>query len=733
MLSVTQRIETVSQPSGGYVPKSLFTTVLYEDNKEVKDINVTLTSIQGLAVDYLTRFIVSGNIKTSFDIPILGAQKIDEAYENDKETRKIFSLLKNITGLDRVSVENACKAVCYDTAFRKGINFYQPPEDVEYSDDLFENVPILVNRCLSFFKLTGPVIKDGITFEGGYTSLVSKGDGDYLTKDALIDLKVSKRELTSKWSLQLLMYYILGIHSIHKEFRKIKKLCIFNPLKNKSYTCNISDISDKSKYMVSEDVLGYRMDVSCLQWDENYKAYEDYSTWQQIRGSDEHIVKRFITKNSKPTGFDINNYGDGIFDITLDDYWTFLKYSLEEYKNSLRPMFKYTKSVKLIKRNGFYMFLSISSKGKYAILHGARLHSASYPLEYYYDNIERYANTVIMRFSRYWDALRGVSEKVRALDPTEEYLRSKYSEFQKYEKYYRVPKNKRLSYDEWYEKKGHEEKLSGRVHGCIVDIDWANHVYVNPYDGTVTAYNAASMYDKNVYKNVRSLLSAQRPEMLPSFDEMVRENKSDSNTALLVQKRGDMNALLALEDDEISQEIIKVYSWDMYGISNRLKPLQYIYDMKLVQIWYDEVLNDDKHLIKTTYGISRKDYIGQSKVQKNGMIATIVRYRNYKDADVKFEDGEIVEHVGIPKWRSGTLQHPGFVIEKPAKPARPKTDPKKRLKEKYIGMTKVMHCGLAATIIDYQDCKNVTVQFEDGLVKSGVRSDHFVNGKVSHS
>lgn len=43
-----------------------------------------------------------------------------------------------------------------------------------------------------------------------------------------------------------------------------------------------------------------------------------------------------------------------------------------------------------------------------------------------------------------------------------------------------------------------------------------------------------------------------------------------------------------------------------------------------------------------------------------------------------------------------------------------------------------MQRGLNATIIEYNGCKDLTVQFEDGLIRRHVRSDHFMNGKVGH-
>lgn len=100
--------------------------------------------------------------------------------------------------------------------------------------------------------------KDGFTFEGGYTDIVSSGDGDYLTEDTLWDFKVSKEESKSKYTLQLLMYYIMGCHSIHPEFQKIEKLGIFNPRKNKVYIAEISSINPEVIEKVSQDIIGYK-------------------------------------------------------------------------------------------------------------------------------------------------------------------------------------------------------------------------------------------------------------------------------------------------------------------------------------------------------------------------------------------------------------------------------------------------------------------------------------------
>ena len=732
MLSVTKRISSVSQPKGGFVPRSLFKVENYEDYYEIVSVEPALASIQGLAVDYLTRFMYSKNKFKAFAVSIKGAQAIDHYNNNNDETNKISVLLNEVNGLDEHSILNVCKIVCYDTAIRAGVSSYQSPENIEWDERMFKNIKILVERGLTFFEKYGPIILEGFTFEGGYTGLVTSGDGDYLTDDMIIDFKVSKKEFSIEWSLQLLAYYILGFHSYHEEFQGITKLCIFNPLLNKSYICNINNIKDKSKYTVSNSVLGYKMKFteSSILDKKRKTRYGDkcYATWKQIDGTDNKILNNFHNEHFVKNDFKVDNYGDGIFDISINDYWTFLQTTIDEYNNQLRPKFPHTESFKLIKRNSYYMFISVSPKGKNSILHGARLHRIDYPLEYYYDNIEQYANAVIKRFKKYWDTLGLISKQIQLLEPSKKFLRSEYNTYLANQKFWGLQS---LSYNEWCDDNKEWYKCSGKIHGCIVDIDMYNHIYVNPSDGKITPYHAFSMYDKDVYQNTKSLISSQKPELMNSLNNLLTtKKKNNEDYSLLVQDIAAKNLAIISQEDEINDDSIKVYDYDMYEISNKLKPLQNIYDINLVQVWYDDFLNTDKLMIETKYGKKTNKvnkagakYINQSMKQKNGLSAIVINYRNRDDIDVQFEDCEIVEHVSIDKWKKGTVAHPNIQC----------TFSKPTAKDKYIGMSRKMNCGLTATIIEYFDSRNITVQFEDGLIRKGIRTDHFMNGKVSHN
>lgn len=259
MYSVTKRISMIKQPRGGYINKKELTIIQLEDGIDLNKNENINASLVGLAVDYMTRFMMGTSKEIAFSISLIGAAALDLSTADKKQSaiKNAEKLLKNVKGLDKKSIINACKLVGYDVCFRAGIMGYKPVEEINPDIDTIENIITMINRSLSFWKEYGPIIKDGFTFKGGYTDTISTGDGDYLTKDTLWDFKVSKDEPKPKYTLQLLVYYIMGIHSVHKEFKDIRKLGIYNPRMNKVYTIDIDSISAEVIKNVSKDVIGY--------------------------------------------------------------------------------------------------------------------------------------------------------------------------------------------------------------------------------------------------------------------------------------------------------------------------------------------------------------------------------------------------------------------------------------------------------------------------------------------
>jgi hypothetical protein len=218
-------------------------------------------NIVGMAVDYLTRFMLSNDLKDAFRISIRGVECAEVLLpESYKATiQKAYDYLDNIKGLDDDSIINACKLVTFDVFYRNPmVADPSSAENTNPDSDTIENIRTMVNRGISFFEAYGPVAVEGFTFEpSGYTEMVSAGDGDFLTADTLWDFKVSKAKPTSAHTLQLLMYWIMGQHSGKAEFKDIKKLGIFNPRLNVVYLLDINKVSTEVIAKVEKDVIGY--------------------------------------------------------------------------------------------------------------------------------------------------------------------------------------------------------------------------------------------------------------------------------------------------------------------------------------------------------------------------------------------------------------------------------------------------------------------------------------------
>lgn len=251
MASVTQRIKQIKQPRGGYIPPKQFQIIVIADNIKLYEQENIHSSLVGTVVDYMTRFCMGAPLESAFKISLLGASSANEETYAKK-------LLKNISKLDDSSIAYACQLVGYDVCYRAGMAFYKPVQEIKPDENTIFNIHNMIDRSLHFMKEYGPITKYGFTFEGGYTDLVTAGDGDFLTRDTLWDFKVSKEEPTKNHSLQLLMYYLMGVHSIHKEFLSIKKLGIFNPRLNNIYLLELAQIDQSIIKEVEREIIGYK-------------------------------------------------------------------------------------------------------------------------------------------------------------------------------------------------------------------------------------------------------------------------------------------------------------------------------------------------------------------------------------------------------------------------------------------------------------------------------------------
>ena len=64
--------------------------------------------------------------------------------------------------------------------------------------------------------------------------------------------------MNAQYTLQLLVYYLMGLKSDPDSFDKIVKIGFFNPRKNCCYWIDTSFIPDSVISVVSREVIGYK-------------------------------------------------------------------------------------------------------------------------------------------------------------------------------------------------------------------------------------------------------------------------------------------------------------------------------------------------------------------------------------------------------------------------------------------------------------------------------------------
>ena len=250
MSSVVQRIKVAGQPYGGYLPIKLFKKTEYDDGIVLGAENLAPMTV-GTAVDYLTRYMLTGDEEV-FDISCKGAY-IAESFGYKGAYAEALDYLHDLTGLNAETIRAACRLTAFDMYFRNPNHAWEirPAYMINPDDVTIENIRVMVERSLSFFDKVGPVTATEFTFEGGgYTKEVTAGDGDFLTRDCLWDMKVSKEKPKSVHTMQILMYYVMGKHSKQDIYKDVNSIGIWNPRMN----CMFSLDADKIDKNVIQDI-----------------------------------------------------------------------------------------------------------------------------------------------------------------------------------------------------------------------------------------------------------------------------------------------------------------------------------------------------------------------------------------------------------------------------------------------------------------------------------------------
>lgn len=180
---------------------------------------------------------------------LLGVKNYELLYGNEVELYFPECVLKETR-----NYKYALKMSCYESFYRSR----KLPEINEVNKETIYNIEIMIERLKLFLKRQKEIIDIAGEFPGAYTDKIKIGEFDILTKNALIDIKVSKNDVTSKDILQIIVYYIMGKKSLQsKKFNELEYLILYNPRLDKIYYVEVKDLNDELISLIEKEIIGY--------------------------------------------------------------------------------------------------------------------------------------------------------------------------------------------------------------------------------------------------------------------------------------------------------------------------------------------------------------------------------------------------------------------------------------------------------------------------------------------
>lgn len=230
--------------------------------------------------------------------------------------------------------------------------------------------------------------------------------------------------------------------------------------------------------------------------------------------------------------FDLENdydyfadYQNGIYEITGHEYQEFYR-----GKNISINFNRKVNILYMLKKNGYYCFIHQSKGGSLTILNGGALKKLDVDdINYYYENMDTVVEIIKKPLDIYMNIQKRISSEIQKIGG------------------------------------------SGYIHGCIIDIDWFNHVYVNPFDMKITGYWGADIIDKKIYPTVPALLKKECPSLYTRYTKLFKENSKD---------------VPVLEKHDLATLPQSYFNTDIYKDSREIKKIQKLTSY-ILATWYE--------------------------------------------------------------------------------------------------------------------------------------------------
>lgn len=232
-------------------------------------------------------------------------------------------------------------------------------------------------------------------------------------------------------------------------------------------------------------------------------------------------------------------WADGIYQITPQQYMDF-----NAGRGIQMEYFRQQGDIYALKQKGIYMFMLQYGLGLYLLRGGQKL-NVFHGLEYYAANLEKYVEKIQAAFRPYRNALNKIAAEVKRFGG------------------------------------------SGYVHGSIVDIDFYNHIYLDPFDGYLMPYFAFDVTGRREFHSVQELLESSPVPALGSDGKpllLAYTKLLDTGGVSILAPTVKEDALAVVPMEVLDEK-------NIYAPSRVMKSIQYLLDKGVVRVWNDAVLS----------------------------------------------------------------------------------------------------------------------------------------------
>lgn len=232
-------------------------------------------------------------------------------------------------------------------------------------------------------------------------------------------------------------------------------------------------------------------------------------------------------------------WADGIYRITPQQYMDF-----NAGRGIQMEYFRQQGDIYALKQKGIYMFMLQHGIGLYLLRGGQKL-NVFHGLEYYAANLEKYVEKIQAAFRPYRNALDKIAAEVKRFGG------------------------------------------SGYVHGSIVDIDFYNHIYLDPFDGYLMPYFAFDVTGRREFHSVQELLESSPVPALGSDGKpllLAYTKLLDTGGVSILAPTVKEDALAVVPMEVLDEK-------NIYAPSRVMKSIQYLLDKGVVRVWNDAVLS----------------------------------------------------------------------------------------------------------------------------------------------